>query len=93
MAVPTERLCEVWTSQNGETRAVLHSLVMESLSPLESEAYQIIRAQPEISSMDVATSMGIGQNHVGTILKRMYKWHLLRRVYHDDGYFTWSVRL
>ena len=92
MAVSTKRLCEVWTKLNGETRAVLHSLILESLSPMEWEAYEIIEGQPGISSMDVATSMGIGQNHVGIILKRMYTWGLLRRVRDDGGYFTWTVR-
>lgn len=92
MSVATERLCEVWDQLNGEARAILRSLIMESLSPMEWEAYQIVEGQPGISSMDIATSMGIGQNHVGTILKRMHTWGLLNRVYDNNRFFTWSVR-
>lgn len=92
MAVPTKRLCEVWAQVGGVPKALLHSLILESLSPMEWEAYQIVEEYPGISSMDIATSMGIGLNHVGTILKRMYTWGLLNRAYDNNRFFTWTVR-
>lgn len=92
MSVSTIRLVEAWKSTNDDAKGVLYRLVLESLSPQEEMAMVIIRNAPGISSMGIAERMEINQNHVGTILKRLYTWGLVSRNYNDGGWFDWMIK-
>lgn len=74
-----------------EVKDVLYWLLLGSLSPQEEMAFIIIRNHPSISSMGIAAKMDINQNHVGGILKRLYRWGLVTRRYNDGGWFDWEV--
>ena len=91
MAVSTARLCEVLHTAPPECRRILRGLLWESLAPRELEALLLITQQPEISSMAVANAMKIQQNNADGVLKRLYRWHLLKRTYQESGHFTWSL--
>lgn len=92
MSVSTTVLAEAWCSHEGEVKEVLYRLLLGSLSPQEEMAMTIIRHQPGISSMGIAAKMDINHNHVGVILKRLYKWGLVTRRYNDGGWFDWEIK-
>lgn len=91
MAVSTTSICNAWHSAPPHCRGLLYPLVWDSLAPREREALLLVEAQPEISSMSVANAMKIQQNNADGVLKRLYRWHLLKRTYQESGHFTWSL--
>ena len=92
MGVSTTTLAEAWMSHEGEVKEILYGLLLGSLSPQEEMAMAIIRHQPGISSMGIADKMEINLNHVGVILKRLYRWGLVTRRYNDGGWFDWEIK-
>lgn len=92
MAISTTRLCEEWAKAQGDTKAALYSLVMQSLSPQEREAYMLIKDNPMIDSVEIGESMELSPNHIGGILKRLHTWGLVQRSRQDENScFRWWI--
>jgi len=92
MAVSTTLLCQEWTKAQGDTKAALYNLVMQSLSPKEREAYMLIKDNPMIDSVEIGERMELPLNHVGGILKRLHDWGLVQRSRQDESTcFEWWV--